>query len=408
MDRMKKKIVIIGGGQAGYSVAARLRADGFDGRVTLVCAERELPYQRPPLSKKYLLGELEPERLYLRPRQFYDENEIELLAGCRCVSIDPDRRRAGLDGTDLDYDDLVIATGASPRPLPDQLGGGLPGVHTVRTIEDIDSMAGELTDGMNILVVGGGYIGLETAASLASRGCSVVVVEMADRILQRVAAPETSDYFRELHGSHGVRILESTSLARLLAGPDGRVSGALLQDGSALDVDLAVIGIGIAPTTGLAASAGLETDNGISTDALGRTSAPGIWAAGDCASFPLGDRRIRLESVQNAIDQAELVAANIMGAEREYAPVPWFWSDQFAAKLQIAGLGTGHDRIITRRQQGSDAASFWYFAGDELLAVDAINDSRSYMVGKRLLETGKSAEPAVIADSSTNLKSLLR
>ena len=403
-----KQIVIIGGGQAGHSAAARLRSSGFDGRVVLVCGENELPYQRPPLSKKYLLGEFERERLLLRPRLFYEENEIELVLGNHCTGIDHDARVVELDSGRLEYDDLVLATGSVPRNIPDRLGGALAGVHTVRTVSDIDRISEELLDGMNVLVVGGGYIGLETAATCAQRGCRVTVVEMAERILQRVAAPETSRFIRELHTARDVRVMEATALAGLIADDEGRVCAAELLDAGKTDADLAIIGIGIEPSTSLAAAAGLEIDNGIRTDEFGRTSVDGIWAAGDCASFPMGARRIRLESVQNAIDQAELVSDNILGSDRKYSPVPWFWSDQFDARLQIAGLGTGYDRIVSRQAEGSVAVSYWYFSGETLLAVDAINDSRSYMIGKRLLEMGKTADPAVLADTSSNLKLLLR
>ena len=403
-----KNIVVVGGGQAGHSAAARLRSGGFDGRITLVCSEPTLPYQRPPLSKKYLTGEFEPDRLLLRPRMFYDDNSIEVRLGETCRRIDPKSRTVELDSGNLEYDHLVLATGSTPIRLPDDLGGSLDGVHTVRSIADIDRIRADLSAGLKILVVGGGYIGLETAASCSQLGCNITVVELADRILQRVAAPETSDYFRSLHADRGVDVLESTALDRLAAGSNGLVAKAVLKDREPMDIDMAILGIGIRPDTRLAEAAGLAIDNGIRTDRFGRTSSENIWAAGDCSSFPFGERRIRLESVQNAIDQAELVADNILGGGREYAPVPWFWSDQFDAKLQIAGLGTGYDRIVTRQGQDPTAASFWYFAGPRLLAVDAINDSRSYMIGKRLLENGKTAEPEILSDPSSNLKALLR
>jgi len=228
---------------------------------------------------------------------------------------------------------------------------------------------------------------------------------MADRILQRVACPETSDFFRQLHRDHGVDIREGVGLERLTG--EGAVSGAQLTDGSELDVDFVIVGVGIRPGTALAEAAGLEIDNGIKVDAQGRTSAPHVWAAGDCASFPYRDGRIRLESVPNAIDQAECVAENIMDAHKDYVAKPWFWSDQYDVKLQIAGLNTGYDRVVTRRAD-ADSVSFWYYCGDVLLAVDAMNDPRGYMVGKRLIESGKSPAPEVIADPDTDLKALLR
>ena len=236
-------------------------------------------------------------------------------------------------------------------------------------------------------------------------GLDVTVVEMAPRILQRVAAPETSDYFRALHGSHGVTILEGVGLERLLG--DGHVKGARLTDGRELPADFVIAGVGIVPATALAEMAGVVIQNGIKTDAHGRTSDPNIWSAGDCASFPWRGGRMRLESVQNAIDQAELVAENMLGAGKDYVPTPWFWSDQFDCKLQIAGLNTGYDTIVTRGPEG-EAVSFWYYRGTELLAIDAMNDPRAYMVGKRLLEMGRNVDPSIIRNPETALKALLK
>ncbi|MCB2157952.1 MAG: FAD-dependent oxidoreductase, partial [Rhodobacteraceae bacterium] len=239
----------------------------------------------------------------------------------------------------------------------------------------------------------------------AKLGLEVTLVEMAPRILQRVASPETSAWFRNVHGDHGVKILEGTGLERLLG--EDRVSAARLSDGTELAVDFVIVGVGIAPATELAEAAGLAIDNGIRTDEQGRTSDPSIWAAGDCASFPYRGGRLRLESVGNAIDQAEVVAENMLGAAKPYEAKPWFWSDQYDVKLQIAGLNTGYDRIVTRRGEG-DAVSFWYYQGDRLLALDAMNDSRAYMVGKRLIEMGKSPDPAAVENPATDLKALLK
>ena len=283
-------------------------------------------------------------------------------------------------------------------------GGTLDGVYTVRTLADVDAMGHEFRKGARLLVVGGGYIGLEAAAVAAKLGLEVTLVEMAPRILQRVAAAETADYFRTLHSDHGVTILEGTGLKRLKG--ESRVIGAELNDGRALEVDFVIVGVGIAPATQLAEAAGLALENGIRTDAQGRSSDPSIWAAGDCASFPYKGGRIRLESVGNAIDQAEAVAANMLGAGKDYVAKPWFWSDQYDVKLQIAGLNTGYDRVISR--QDGDGRSFWYLAGDTLLAVDAMNDPRAYMVGKRLIEAGRSPDPAALADPATELKALLK
>ena len=398
-------IVVVGAGQAGASLVAKLRKDGFDGELTLIGAEPVPPYQRPPLSKGYLLGEMALERLYLRPESFYAEQGVTLRLGQEVTAIDPAERTVTLGDEVLRYDDLVLTTGSEPRRLPAAIGGDLDGVFVVRSLADVDAMAAHVTEGKRALIVGGGYIGLEAAAVAAKRGVQVTLVEMADRILQRVAAPETSDYFSALHGGHGVDIREGVGLERLLG--ETQVNGAVLSDGSALEVDFVVVGVGIAPATALAEAAGLEIDNGIKVDGLGRTSDPHIWAAGDCTSFPHRGRRLRLESVPNAIDQAECVAGNLLGAGKDYVPKPWFWSDQYDVKLQIAGLNTGYDRIVTRQGDGP-TVSFWYYRGDDLLAVDAMNDPRAYMIGKRLIEAGRSADPAVVGDPAADLKALLK
>lgn len=399
-------IVVIGAGQAGSSLVAKLKTLGFDGHVTLIGEEPVPPYQRPPLSKKYLLGEMELERLYLRPESYYAENGIDLHLSKTVSAIDREAKVVTAGGQSIAYDHLALTTGSTPRRLPAAIGGALEGVYVVRDLKDVDTMAPEFTEGARVLIVGGGYIGLEAAAVAAKKGLKVTLVEMADRILQRVAARETSDYFRALHTGHGVDIREGIGLETLLG--EERVSGARLSDGSELNVDFVIVGVGIAPATALAEAARLEIDNGIKTNELGQTSDPAIWAAGDCASFPLGSGRGRLESVPNAIDMAECVAENMLGAGKTYVPQPWFWSDQYDIKLQIAGLNTGYDRVVTRPGEGAGQMSFWYYQGDTLLAVDAMNEARAYMVGKRLIDMGKSPTPDVVANPDTDLKALLK
>jgi 3-phenylpropionate/trans-cinnamate dioxygenase ferredoxin reductase subunit len=358
------------------------------------------------LSKKYLLGEMEVERLYLRPESFYAENGITMTLNTRVDAIDREAKVVRAGGQDLPYDALILTTGSIPNRLPAKIGGALDGVFVVRGLDDVDAMAPEFKEGAKVLIVGGGYIGLEAAAVAASKGLQVTLVEMADRILRRVASPETSSYFRDLHAQHGVDIREGVGLDTLLG--EGRVSGARLTDGSELDVDFVIVGVGITPATALAEAAGLELENGLKTDEQGRTSDPAIWAAGDCASLPYRGERIRLESVPNAIDQSECVAENILGAEKTYVPKPWFWSDQYDVKLQIAGLNTGYDRVITRKGDKPGSVSFWYYQGDTLLAVDAANDPRAYMIGKRLIDSGKSPDADAVANPETELKSLMK
>lgn len=400
-----EKIVVIGAGQAGAACVARLRTGGFAGAITLIGEEPVPPYQRPPLSKGYLLGEMALERLFLRPRQFYDDHDITLRLGQQVEGIDREAGAVLLQTDEIPYDALVLTTGSAPRRLPDEVGGALDGVHVVRTLADVDAMAPGVAEGKRALIVGGGYIGLEAAAVCRKRGMKVTLIEMGERILGRVAAPETADFFRALHQRHGVQVLENTGLERL-TGADGRLQGAVFSSGQEAPFDLCVVGIGVVPGDGLARDAGLEIDNGIKVDAMGRTSDPAIWAAGDCASFPYRDARIRLESVQNAIDQAEAVADNMMGADVPYVPQPWFWSDQYDVKLQIAGLNVGYDHVVTRQTDAT--RSIWYFRGATLLAVDAMGDPRAYMVGKRLIEAGTSPAPEALADPGTDLKALLR
>ncbi|WGW04911.1 NAD(P)/FAD-dependent oxidoreductase [Tropicibacter oceani] len=398
-------VVVIGAGQASATVVARLRSKGYEGAITVIGDEPVVPYQRPPLSKAYLLGDMDLERLYLRPQSYYADQNIDLMTGVTVSAIDRAAKTVTAGDAVIAYDDLVLCTGSSPRRLPASVGGDLGGVFVVRTLADVDAMAPRFVAGARVLIVGGGYIGLEAAAVAAKLGLKVTLVEAAERILQRVAAPQTSDYFRALHKGHGVDLREGVGLARL-TGQD-HVTGAELADGSMLEVDFVIVGVGIVPTSDLADAAGLTIDNGIKVDAQGRTSDPHVWAAGDCASFPVGGAQMRLESVGNAIDMGELVADNIMGAGLSYAPKPWFWSDQYDVKLQIAGLNSGYDKIVVR-DGGSGAQSHWYYAGDRLLAIDAMNDSRAYMVGKRLIESGKSADAAAVADPATDLKALLK
>ncbi len=399
-------IIVIGAGQAGASLTAKLRNLEYEGDITLIGEEPVLPYQRPPLSKGYLLGDMTRERLFLRPEEFYENQNIKVRLGVKISTIDPVAKTVAVGDEVLAYDDLALTTGSTPHHLPAAIGGALQGVHVVRTLADIDAMEPEFSAGKNVLIVGGGYIGLEAAAVAAKLALNVTLVEMSGRILQRVAAPETSDYFRALHRGHGVNIIEGVGLDHLSG--DTRVTSATLTNGDELPIDFVITGVGIKPTTELAETLGVALDNGIKTDAQGRTSVPHIWAAGDCASFPYAGDRIRLESVPNAIEQAEVVAENMMGAGKDYVAKPWFWSDQYDVKLQIAGLNTGYNNVVTRVGDKPGAQSHWYYQGGSLLAVDAMNDARAYMIGKRLIEAGKSPAPEVVESPDTDLKALLK
>lgn len=398
-------IVVIGAGQAGLSLVAKLRSLGYSGALTLIGEEPVPPYQRPPLSKGYLLGEMKLDRLYLRAENFYADQGIALRLGQPVKHVDRVARTVSIGSDVIAFEQMALTTGSVPRRLPTEIGGDLAGVYVVRTLADVDKMAAEFGPGRRVLIVGGGYIGLEAAAVASKKGLEVTLIEAAPRILQRVAASETADFFRALHASHGVTIREGMGL-ECLQGED-RVTGVQLSDGSEIAVDFVITGIGVSPATALAEAAGLEINNGIKTDEYGQTSDPSIWAAGDCASFPWRGTRIRLESVGNAIDQAEAVAANMLGAGRPYETRPWFWSDQYHVKLQIAGLNAGYDRIVTRGE-GMDKISFWYFAGDRLLAVDSINDPRAYMIGKKMLDQGFSPDSAAVANCNYDLRALIK
>jgi 3-phenylpropionate/trans-cinnamate dioxygenase ferredoxin reductase component len=397
-------IVVVGGGQAGASLVAKLRDVGYSGQLTLVCGERLPPYQRPPLSKAYLKGEMELERLFFRPERFFADNDIDLRLGEWVTDIDPVANTLKLGGGSLGYAQLALTTGSVPRHLPSLIGGRLAGVYTLRGLPDIDAMAPEFVAGRRLLVIGGGYIGLEAAAVASALGLEVTLVEAAPRILQRVASAETADYFRNLHAARGVEIFEGTGVDSLLG--EGRVQAAILTDRRKLAVDFVIVGIGVSPATDLAEAAGLAIDNGIWTDEQGRTSDASIWAAGDCASFPYKGAQIRLESVGHAIDHAECVAVNMIGVGKTYTARPWFWSDQYDVKLQIAGLNTGYDHVVKRTGEGR-STSIWYYKGDQLLAVDAMNDPRAYMAAKRIIEAGQTVDPDIVKDPNSDLKHLM-
>lgn len=408
MTNATEHVVCVGAGQAALSCAAKLRALGHMGPVTLIGDEPHLPYQRPPLSKKYLTGEMDAERLLLRPPEWFREQNVDCITGARVTAIDRAAKTVGLaSGKSVSYDTLLLATGCRPRLLPDEMTKGLAGLYTVRNIADIDLMASEFREGVRAVVIGGGYIGLEAASVAAKRGMGVTVLEAAPRILERVACKETSEYFEALHTSHGVKFVTGARLAGF-EGANGRVSAVILADGRRFDCDLAIVGIGVLPNMELAAAAGLDVNNGIVVDALCHTSDPAILAAGDCTSFPHRGGRLRLESVPHAIAHGEAAAAVIAGKGQPYVAKPWFWSDQYETKLQIAGLNQGYDHVVTRGPGAAGDYSVWYFKGETLLAVDAMNAATAYMVGKRLIDAEKSVPPARVASADEDMKAWLK
>ena len=398
--------IVVGAGQAGAEVVSKLRDLGYDDRIILIGQENYLPYQRPPLSKKYMAGEMALERLFLRPEEFYNNESIELHIGKSALKINPDEQNIDLLDRVLKYDHLVLTTGSEPRELPHYTTRNIKNLFTMRDLTDANSIEPFMKKGMRLLIVGGGYIGLEAAATAQKFGVDVTLVELEDRILKRVAAKETSDYIRSLHISKGVKIKEATGLEKLKIKRDKIVS-ASFTDNSNINVDFVIVGIGITPNTKLAEDTNITVNNGIFVNERCQTSISNIYAAGDCASFNYKNTLVRLESVGNAIDQATIVAQNISGQNATYLPKPWFWSDQYDLKLQIAGLNTGYDNVVVRGDKSKNV-SHWYFKGSDLLAIDALNDPRAYMIGKRLIEANKSPSKEQVKDQDFNLKVLLK
>jgi 3-phenylpropionate/trans-cinnamate dioxygenase ferredoxin reductase subunit len=406
---MASGVVIVGGGQAGFQAAASLRSGGYAEPIRIVAAEPHQPYQRPPLSKSLLLGKTDGPPLFYRQPGFYQAQAIELMLGETAAAIDVAARRMTLaSGSQLPYDALLLATGARVRLLPVE-GAELEGVLYLRTLAEAELLRAKLLTSERLVVIGGGFIGLEVAAAARMLGLTVSVVEVADRLMGRVVAPVVSEHFQRLHRERGVEVLLGARL-RHLEGEAGRVRAVVMQDGSRLPADLVVVGVGVLPNLELAAAAGLPCGNGIIVDERARTADPGVLAAGDCALHPNRFARgpIRLESVQNAVDQARTAAATILGLDQPYDTPPWFWTDQYDAKLQMVGISLGHDTSVLRGHPESGRFSVFYFAGETLLAIDSVNRPGDHLAGRKLLATGRSITPAQAADESFDLKAALQ
>ena len=398
--------VIAGAGHAGGQTAISLRQAGYEGRIVVCGDEPVPPYQRPPLSKKYLSGELALPRVFLRPEGFYATHDIELRLGSTVREIDPERRSVVLDGGEsIAYTDLVIATGSRPRRLAVP-GADLANVFYLRTLEDADAIAKELVAGRRLVVVGGGYIGLEIASTARGLGLEVCVVEAADRILGRVTAPEMSAYYTRAHRARGVDVRLATGIVSFEG--DGKVRGVRCADGI-IPADIVVVGIGIVPEQRLAAAAGIPCDDGIVVDERCATAADRVYAVGDCTRHPnpiLG-RSLRLESVQNALEQARTAATNIAGAPARYEQVPWFWSDQFDLKLQMVGMSQGYDTVVRRGSMDVDDFAMFYLKEGVLIAVDAVNRPREFMACRKLVPQRPSIDPVKLADESIPMKEMV-
>jgi 3-phenylpropionate/trans-cinnamate dioxygenase ferredoxin reductase component len=385
MQVMISTAVIVGGGQAGAQAIDTLRREGFTGRLVLISDESMLPYQRPPLSKKFLSGEMAADRLLFRHRGFYDEHAVELKLGIRAARIDAAARRVALsNGEEINYDRLLLCVGAVPRRMTCP-GSDLAGVHYLRNVDDAAAIATGLKPGARVIVVGGGYIGLEIAATARTMGCAVAVLEMADRVMNRVVASNVSEYFEHEHRTQGVKIICNSRVVRFEG--SGRAERVVCADGSTYPADLLVVGVGAIANSQLAADAGLKCDNGILVDENCRTSDPAIFAAGDCTNYfsPRYQSRVRLESVDNAFEQSKVAALNILERRTAYERVPWFWSDQYDNKLLIAGLSQGHDQQLTRGDPATRSFSVCYLKGGELLALEAINIAKDFMAARKLI-----------------------
>lgn len=405
---MQFDVVIVGAGHGGAQVAVMLRTQKFEGSIAIIGDEPELPYERPPLSKEYFAGEKEFERIQLRPAKYWDEREVTMLLDTRIVAVDSVAHTVTTAaGETIGYGKLVWATGGAPRMLPIP-GGDLPGVQGVRTRADADAMKAASETAGQIVVIGGGYIGLEAAAVLRKAGKKVVLLEALDRVLARVAGEELSRFYEKEHRDHGVDLRLGVCV-EAIEGAD-RVTGVRLTDDEVIPADLVIVGIGIVPAVEPLIAAGAEGGNGVRVDRLCKTSLPDIYAIGDCAAHENDYAEgavIRLESVQNANDQANVVAKGIVGAEAPYHAIPWFWSNQYDLKLQTAGLSTGHDQAVLRGDPATRSFSVVYLKSGKVIAIDCVNATKDYVQGRMVVTAGIQATAEQVADAETPLKTLL-
>jgi len=401
-------VVIVGAGYAAGELAIRLRQAGYAAPVTMVGAETHLPYHRPPLSKSFLSGEAGHEDLLLRPASTYQKSAIDFMGGTRVLAIDRAGHSVSLsDGSSLHYAKLVLATGGQARTLPCP-GAGLAGVHTLRTLDDVAAIRSYLTAGRRLVIIGGGYIGLEVAAVAIKHGVAVTVIEAAPRVLARVAGMEISAFYEKVHRDAGVTVLTGQSVAALTALPEdpAHVGAVVLASGRTLPADFVIAGVGLVPNTQLAEAAGLKVDNGIWVDEFCRTEDPDVLAIGDCSNHPsafLG-RRVRLESVPNALEQARVATNTICGRLVPYGAVPWFWSDQYDLKLQAVGLADGHDQVVLRGDMEARSFLVFYLRQGVVIAADAVNKPGEFMLARRLVGAAVRADAGLLGDASVPLK----
>jgi 3-phenylpropionate/trans-cinnamate dioxygenase ferredoxin reductase subunit len=400
-------VLIVGGGHAGAQAAIALRQNKFEGSIAIVSDEPDLPYERPPLSKEYLAGEKTFDRLLIRPETFWAERDVGLLLGRQVTAVDADAHRVTTaNGASIGYGKLIWAAGGRPRRLA-CAGHDLARVHAVRSRADVDRMMDELATTSRVVVIGGGYIGLEAAAVLAKLGKQVVLLEALDRVLARVAGEEISRFYEADHRDHGVELRTGIGVDCILG--DTAATGVQLSDGEVIPADMVIVGVGIRPAVEPLAEAGAVVDNGVEVDEFCRTSLPDIYAVGDCAAhenrFAAGSR-VRVESVQNATDQATTAAKHIVGAAEPYAAVPWFWSNQYDLKLQTVGLSIGHDERVVRGDPAARSFSVVYLRGGQVIALDCVNAVKDYVQGRKLVAEGMAPDKARLADAGVPLKEL--
>lgn len=403
---MSNTFIVIGAGQAGLQICDSLRKEGFEGDLLLIGDESLRPYQRPPLSKQYLEGALDRERLPFRPDSFFEKNEIELLLETSVQQVDLNNKSVNCGTQSFNFDKLAFATGTRVRRLPIP-GGDLPGVHYLRTVNDAEGIQQALTSAKSMVAIGGGFIGLEIAAVARKKGIEVTVVEAQGRLMERAVSPQISEYFAELHTNQGVSVLVNKAVGSIEAVGNG--FEITLSEVEKLSADMIVAGIGALPNVELAQAAGIDCDNGIVVDSLGQTSAPDVFAAGDCTMHHNAKLNVRhrLESVQNAVDQAKTVAASMVGKSKPYEQVPWFWSDQYDSKLQMVGTSRDADEAVTRGTTESGAFSVFYFKNAQLIGVDSVNQAKDHMFGRKFLNNEISITPAQAGNLNLDLKSIL-
>ena len=405
---MNDSIVIIGAGQAGGQAVQSLKLNKeFTGSITLIGDEAYVPYQRPPLSKKFLAGEIGIDRVEVKPQSYYEESGVDLRLNTQVESINREAKKVILEGgEEIAYDKLLLATGARVRKVPIP-GANLPEVFYLRSIDDVDKIRPYLKEGVNFGIVGGGYIGLEVAAVAATHGANVTVLEMADRVMARQVSPELSAFYEKEHREHGVDLRTDMGVTSI-EGQD-HVTGLKCGDGSTVKADLVIVGVGVVPNVELAEACGLETDNGIVVDECGRTQDENIFSSGDCTNHPSEwwGGRTRLESVQNALDQTKCVISTMLGSPKPYKDIPWFWSDQYDLKLQIAGLAGRHDTTVLRGDPENRSFAVFYLTSDTLTAVEGVNAIPEFMMGRRLITQHAKVDPDRLADTAIPMKEIV-